>query len=69
MERTRAEAFGHLETGQDQNISGETQPILIKSADSGEAPWASNVTSVMTGYVPRGASQNIFFPAVAMVSQ
>lgn len=69
MERTRAAAFGNLETRQDQNISGETQPIFVKSADSGEAPLASNATSVITGYVTRGTFQNIFFLAVAMVSE
>lgn len=69
MEWTRAEAFGNVETRQDQNISGETQPTFIKSADSREAPLASNATSVITGYVTRGTFQNIFFLAVAMVSE
>lgn len=67
-------AFGQLDDETWETVtwkgkfSGESFSVSIKSAGFGVTLVVSNVTSVITGYVTWGTTQNIFFLAVAMVS-
>lgn len=73
MEWSCTVAFGQLddETWETviwkQKFSGESFPVSI-SAGFGVTLVVSNVTSVITGYVTWGTSQNVFFLTVATVS-